>query len=467
MKGAFQLLLIGYPFVQISISAPAPAEVQVEKRQTISSVVSGINSILSSASSAPTSNAAVAAAIYHDILTALEVVTPTATPTSVPQAISLVSSAVSPSASQGSFYDSVVRLIANDLIPTNLGQTVSTLVNSLGLVGPNSETNANPRSPSTTIFPKKQSTDAPYSLTDTQLREVIYIPSGFTYGQKPPTILVPGTGNTGYETFSANYIPLLAGVSYADPVWLNIPGNLLQDAQINAEYVAYAINYISGISNNLNVSVLAWSQGNLDTQWAFKYWPSTRSVVSDFVSFSPDFHGTELAYILCPYFPQLPCDPSIIQQEYNSNFVDRLRQNGGDSAYVPTTTIYSIFDEIVQPQSGTGASAYLNDVRNFGVTNNELQTICAGEPAGGVYDHAGTLFNALGYALAVDALTHTGPGQPSRLNLGSVCQQVAAPGLSLTQVLQTDGALVIAALNVLAYEPKQFSEPPLMAYATS
>jgi hypothetical protein len=71
---------------------------------------------------------------------------------------------------------------------------------------------------------------------------------------------VPGTGNTGYESFNGNFIPLLTGVAYADPVWLNIPVQLLGDIQVNAEYVAYAINYINGITSK-NVSVISWSQG--------------------------------------------------------------------------------------------------------------------------------------------------------------------------------------------------------------
>jgi hypothetical protein len=76
--------------------------------------------------------------------------------------------------------------------------------------------------------------DAAYDLTEAALREVIYIPSTFTYGQKPPVILVPGTGSKGCLTFGANFIKKLTGVSYADPIWLNIPKFLLDDAQVNA-----------------------------------------------------------------------------------------------------------------------------------------------------------------------------------------------------------------------------------------
>ncbi|KAF2668083.1 alpha/beta-hydrolase [Microthyrium microscopicum] len=319
--------------------------------------------------------------------------------------------------------------------------------------------------PSSVVYPQKSSTDAPYSASEASLRSAVKIPTSFTFGQKPPVILVPGTASTGYIAFVGNYLKLLTGQSYADPVWLDVPNYLLGDAQVNAEYVAYAINYISSISNNQNVSVIAWSQGNLNTQWALKYWPSTRGIVSDFISMSADFHGTTEAYLICLSAPELGCTPSVIQQEYESLYVNALRRNGGDSAYVPTTSIYSATDDIVQPQSGTGASAFLQDGRNFGVTNAELQTICPGQPAGGVVSHGDVLINALAYALAVDALTHDGPGSLSRIDLPTVCAQPIAPGLDLNDFLLNESTSIFALLAISEYNPKVAVEPPLKSYA--
>ena len=120
------------------------------------------------------------------------------------------------------------------------------------------------------MYPQKACGDAPYTVDEATLRAAIHIPPGFTFGAKPPVILMPGTGTTGFETFQGNFIPALKGQSYADAVWLNIPGSLLDDSQTNSEYIAYAINYISGITSR-NVSVIAWSQGNINSQWAYKY----------------------------------------------------------------------------------------------------------------------------------------------------------------------------------------------------
>ena len=128
--------------------------------------------------------------------------------------------------------------------------------------------NDNPINPSPAVYPKASPSDAPYSLTEQQLRQVIYIPPGFTYGKLPPVLFLEGTASVSGQTFGPNFGKLLAAHKVADPVYVNIPGMNLADIQVAAEYAAYAVNYISGISNGTNVTTLSWSAGSLDGQWA-------------------------------------------------------------------------------------------------------------------------------------------------------------------------------------------------------
>lgn len=437
-----------------AIAAPTPVDT-LEDRGLISGLLSTVVSDLDNVATAT------GALGYSSILADYKLVSQTATPTAVSQAFSTLSAIASASPSNIHAYNA--ELIANGLVSGSVTEIID-FVGGL-LTGENSDTNINLRSPKTTIFPKKSSSDAPYSLTEAQLREAIYIPSGFTYGSKPPVILFPGTGSTGYITFVGNFIPLLQGSSFADPVWVNVPGYLLGDAQVNAEYAAYAINYIASITSK-NVTVAAWSQGNIDVQWAFKYWPSTRNVTSDHVAISPDYAGTIEATFL-DVIDDLG-DPSVFQQRYlsSSNFITTLRNNDGDSAYVPTTTIYSGFlDEIVEPQQGTGASAYLLDARNVGVTNNEVQLICPGQVAGSLYTHEGMLYNPITFALFEDAMTHAGPGEVSRIDTATLCNQYLATGLDLGDFLLTENSLLVAGLALVLYEPKVAAEPAIMSYA--
>jgi hypothetical protein len=379
-------------------------------------------------------------------------------PTDIPDALATVSSVLA--STPTNLIDNILELIPNG-IPVDEVVTLLTA----SIAPENSEANNNPPPPDV-IYPRKSTQDAPYNLTETQLRQVIYIPDTFTYGQKPPVILVPGTGNTGYQTFAGNYIPLLTDVQYADPVWLNIPGQLLGDIQTNAEYVAYAINYIASITSS-NVTAISWSQGGIAAQWAFKYWPSTRSSTTQLIANSPDYHGTVLAYLLCPGFPQLPCDAAVLQQEYDSDFIATLRSDGGDSAFVPTTNVFSATDEIIQPQSPlTGASGFLKDDCSLGVTNVLVQDTCGGKgPAGLFSTHEGVLYNALGYALTVDALQNRRPGQVSDIDLDTVCAQIVSPGLDLVDVLTTEEAILIAAVSIVLYTPKMLEEPAIKQYA--
>jgi hypothetical protein len=276
-------------------------------------------------------------------------------------------------------------------------------------------------------------------------------------------VLLPGTGTTGYISFAGNFIPLLSGSDWADPVWVNVPNFLLDDVQTNAEYAAYAINYIASLTGR-DVAVIGWSQGNVDAQWAYKYWPSTRRVTTDHVAISADYKGTAILGAVAPL--RIGNTPSVLQQGSDSQLIKTLRSNGGDSAYVPTTSIFSgFFDEIVQPQTGKGASAYMLDARNIGVTNAEVQDICAGTPAGTLYTHEGVLYNPLAFALAKDAITHDGPGDLSRVQLSEVCSTYQTSGLELEDLLITENTVPIGVLNLLLYTPKPSTEPKIKDYA--
>ncbi|KAG9193015.1 hypothetical protein G6011_03050 [Alternaria panax] len=454
------------------VATPAPSTEQtqsLDERQLLNSILPGLlPSVVSLVGRLLGDvNKAVAQGDPAKVLNILSQLQPTTRPTNIEAAVARQSKIWASPTTRTDFFAAVATQIASGLV---LDGTLNAALNGGLPVGDNRVNNNNP--PSTGIFPKKDAADAPYTLSESALRKAIFIPPGFTYGQKRPVIFVPGTGAYGGTNFANNLRKLLTGKSYADPVWLNIPGAMLDDAQTNAEYIAYAINYISAVSrtNKQNIAVVSWSQGGLDTQWVLKFWPSTRKVVKDFLPVSPDFKGTVLANALCLTANSNqalgPCDPSVIQQEATSDFVRALRSGGGDSAYVPTTTFYSgFFDEIVQPQQGTGASAFINDARNVGVSNNEVQRVCAGQLGGSLYGHAGVLFHPLTYALIVDALQNDGPGSLKRIDVKSVCNSYAAPGLDLDDVLATSGLIPVASVLLLAYPQKSLTEPKLRPYA--
>ncbi len=331
--------------------------------------------------------------------------------------------------------------------------------------GVDSYNNTNARDPAPLIYPKKSSLDAPYSLTEQELRGAIYIPSGFQYGRgsRVPIICVPGTGVYGSTYYYyTNFAKYLSATGLVDPVWLNIPHHLWGDAQVNSEYVAFAINYISGISSNKNVTVLSWSQGGINTQWSFKYWPSTRDVVNDHIAISPDYHGTVLGTLAGD---ATIAPPALPQQGYTSEFISTLRSGGGDSAYVPVTTIYSGTDEIVEPQQGAAASAYLLDTRGVGVSNNYLQDMCPLQPAGSFVTHEGVGYNPITFALIQDAVMHNGPGEISRINLPILCEQYAASVFTIQDVLTFEASIPFALATFETYSGQRYAldtEPPIM-----
>ena len=75
------------------------------------------------------------------------------------------------------------------------------------------------------------------------------------------------------------------------------------------------------------------------------------------------------------------------------------------------------------------------------------------------------LFNPLTYALIVDALRNDGPGSLSRIDVPSVCNSYAAPGLDLDDDIATSGLIPVAGVLLLTYSQKMLTEPMLSSYA--
>ena len=390
--------------------------------------------------------------------------------------------------SSGTFWDKVVRQAHQNIMP---GQDTDTMINYIdepdtitdAVVAPtdprDSFTNLNnPSNIPGVHYPRFSDADPYYTIPEQALRAAIYLPPGFTSSTNRQVVLfIPGTGLYGHETFGPNLINIISQSGAADVVWLNVPGAMLDDIQSNAEYIAYAISYVKALmGDGRELNLVGWSQANLATQWVFTYWPSTAPKIRQLISVSPDFHGTVLANGLClnagnktnDIQEGWPCPPSVLQQEYNSNYVSTLRAAGGGDAYVPTTSFWSnLFDEIVQPQAGLTASARIGDARKKGVTNVEVQSVCGLSPGGGFYGHAGLLTHPLVAALTLDALKNGGPASLDRIrsDIFKLCQNVVAPGLDLADGIGTAGGIVLAAMRVIGYPSKLKEEPMLRAYA--
>jgi len=65
----------------------------------------------------------------------------------------------------------------------------------------------------------------------------------------------------------------------------------------------------------------------------------------------------------------------------------------------------------------------------------------------------------------VDALEHAGPAKLSRIDLADACSRFAAPGLTLDDVLATEQTIPFAGYQIIVYNPKVTTEPPIKAYA--
>lgn len=277
-----------------------------------------------------------------------------------------------------------------------------------------------------------------------RLERALTCTGSLSAGGGTPVLLVHGTGSREDESWRSGYLYALPRAGFPACA-VRLPGRAMGDIQISNEYVVHAIREMSRLSGR-RVSVVGHSQGGLHPVWALRFWAGLRGSVDDVIALASPFQGTAGANDLC----RDGCAPAVWQQRRGSRFLGALNHGGlpPGPSYTSLTTLY---DEVAYPQPESGRLA--------GARNVVLQDICPGRPV----DHFGIVYDNLSWELALDALTHTGPADPSRL-AASVCQTATLPFDART--FTTDTALALGNVAVaFATAPQTPEEPPLFCYA--
>ncbi|GAA3581106.1 hypothetical protein GCM10022222_77250 [Amycolatopsis ultiminotia] len=276
---------------------------------------------------------------------------------------------------------------------------------------------------------------------------------------REPVLLTPATTVDSDQNFGFNYEPLLRklGIPYCTS---NAPADRanMGDMQTRAQYVTYGIRTMHELAGR-RIAVLGHSQGGMIMRWSLRFWPDTRDLVDDVIGMAGTNHGSAIVPALC--VPN--CAAALWQQRANSEFVQAL--NSGQETFpgISYTEIYSRTDEFVQPNLDDHGTSSLHG-GGGAVTNVAVQDVCPLD----VSEHLliGTM-DPVTSALALDALAHPGPADPSRI-ARSTCAQLLMPGVDPVRgplTFATLTAQVAAQLTVAA--PRVASEPALACYVTA
>jgi triacylglycerol esterase/lipase EstA (alpha/beta hydrolase family) len=270
---------------------------------------------------------------------------------------------------------------------------------------------------------------------------------------RDPILLVPGTTMDPQVNFSWNYERAFDQRGWR---WctVRLPYDATGDIQVAGEYMVNALRTMSAKAHR-KVDVVGWSQGGMVGRWALRFWPDTRALVGDLVGLSPSNHGTVLADASC----RNSCTPANWQQASLSRFTAALNSGAETFAGIDYTVAYTNTDQIVVPNTGPRPSSALYTGAGR-ISNIAVQSICPTDAA----DHfAIGSYDAVGYAIVLDALTHPGPADASRIPL-TTCAQPFQPGVDPATFARDYAAFVGYAINPAGDAAAVPAEPPLKRY---
>jgi triacylglycerol esterase/lipase EstA (alpha/beta hydrolase family) len=291
------------------------------------------------------------------------------------------------------------------------------------------------------------------SVPATALKTALSCTPGVARATRNPILLVPGTTLDPQPNFSWNYERAFSGMHWPYCT-VTLPYHAMGDIQVAGEYVVYALRAIAATATR-RVDVLGYSQGGMLPRWALRFWPDTRTLVRAVVALDPSNHGTLDAQLAC----HSSCPPAFWQQATGSHFGGALNSRAETFAGINYTVVYSRADEVVVPNLDAAGSSSLHTGRGR-IANIAVQQIC---PSDGSDHLAMGTYDAVGYALGVDAFTHPGPADPGRIS-PAVCAQPFQPGVDPITFPADHAAFLAAIAQGTAQSPQTASEPPLRCY---
>src|SRR3954471_2904157 len=264
----------------------------------------------------------------------------------------------------------------------------------------------------------------PLSVPRAKLAAALQCTGQVGRADRAPILLVPGTTLNPTVEYSWNWEPALRKLGRPFCT-VNLPEDAMGDIQVAGEYVVFAIRRMHARSDR-RVDIIGHSQGGMVPRWALRFWPQTREMVDDLIGMSPSNHGTVDAIPGCA----AGCAPAFWQQRTGSNFLRALNSYQETFPGISYTSVYTRTDEVVVPNLGPAASSSLHGGGGR-IANVAIQDVCPLDPsehlAIGTYDNPA-------YELAVDALTHRGPADPSRVG-ASACTRAFMPGVDQSTFL--------------------------------
>jgi pimeloyl-ACP methyl ester carboxylesterase len=304
------------------------------------------------------------------------------------------------------------------------------------------------------------------SPTTAQLNASLQCESSVRGARVEPVLLTPGTSTTPTENFGWNWEPALEmlGIPWCA---YTAPNQTLGRIDVSGEYLVHAIRTMYKLAGR-KIAIIGHSQGGMSMRWALRFWPDTRAMVEDVVGLEATNHGSHA--ITAGGCKFLGCPPADWQQIWTSDFFAALNSRTETFPGISYTELYSTHDELATPDTGPSHCTSCLSTGAGQIANIELQSVCPGD----LSDHvlAGTT-DPVAYALGVDAITHQGPANPSRIPK-SVCSQLLMPGVTSPASASAALPSLEAGLgslglfpglpNPVAGAPVLRAEPPLPCY---